>query len=82
MQQGQLRAHRSSVVIDAMLTRACGNSEQVTVEDLSINGCAVRGWLRRDDQVILTVPRLGTFAATVRWARNGRAGLQFERARP
>lgn len=76
------RPNRSSVTIDARLTRACGNSEQVIVENLSIDGCAIRGWFKPEEQVILTLPRIGTFDASVRWARGGRAGLRFARARP
>lgn len=82
MRQESIRSNRSSVTIDARLTRACGNSEQVIVEDISIDGCAIRGWFKPDEHVTLTLPRLGTFNASVRWARGGRAGLKFERVRP
>ena len=80
--QAALRPTRSTVSFEADLTRACGNNEQVTVEDLSIDGCAVRGWFLAGEQVVLKLPRLGTFAASVRWARGGRAGLRFDRNRP
>lgn len=81
MRHERLRPNRTSVTIDARLTRACGNSEQVIVEDLSIDGCAIRGWFKPEERVTLTLPRLGTFEAIVRWARGGKAGLRFERAR-
>jgi hypothetical protein len=73
------RPHRSHVRIDARLTRACGNSEVVAVEDLSIDGCSVRGWFQAGEKVTLALPRIGSFAADVRWASRGRAGLRFDR---
>lgn len=73
------RTNRSAVAMEAELVRACGNKEAIAVEDLSIDGCSVRGWFIEGDRVTIRLPRIGQFAASVRWAARGRAGLRFER---
>lgn len=74
------RATRNPVAMDALLTRQGGRPQTVQVEDFSIDGCCVRGYFTVGERVELRLPRVGGFAADVRWARRGFAGLRFERA--
>jgi hypothetical protein len=76
------RVSRSRVNMEATLTLASGGMRNVVVEDLSIDGACVRGYLKAGESVSLRLPRIGTFHAAVSWAQGGRAGLKFVRARP
>lgn len=73
------RNNRSSVALQALLSRVPGASETVAVEDISIDGCRIRGYFRVGEQVSLKLPKIGRFTARVRWARGGKAGLKFDR---
>jgi len=75
------RTTRSRVNMAAVMTLADGGLRDVVVEDLSIDGACVRGYLRVGDAVAITLPRIGTFHAAVCWARGGRAGLRFANTR-
>jgi hypothetical protein len=68
-----------------LLTRARVSVRQgykplaATLTDISPRGCRLRptGTLTRDNALALTIEGLGMRAATVRWTREGEAGLQF-----
>jgi hypothetical protein len=75
----RLRATRNRVILSAMLTRHGGGMQDVALEDLSIDGCCVRGYFNVGERVELCLPRMGCFVADVRWARRGFAGLRFDR---
>jgi hypothetical protein len=68
--------------MESTLTLASGGSQNVLVEDLSIDGACVRGYLRVGEIVSLHLPRIGTLQAAVCWARGGRAGIRFARPKP
>lgn len=52
----------------------------VQLVDLSSRGCKVRSnnGLHPGDEVLLCVPGKGQLGCTVRWSRNGLAGLEFD----
>jgi hypothetical protein len=77
--QTRPRHNRSSVELKAELSRVVGASETVEVQDISIDGCCVRGYFRVGESVTLRLPKIGGFSARVCWARGGRAGLKFHR---
>lgn len=56
----------------------------VTILDLSYDGCKIETALALSagQHVELTVPRLGSLTAYVRWYSNGKAGLSFGTDRP
>lgn len=74
------RPNRNAVDIDAVLTRANGGTQGVSVDDLSLDGCRVSGNYRIGDEVKLKLPRIGELRAQVRWSLLGRAGLRFIRS--
>ena len=71
------RPARNPVSLTALVTRGSGGSQDVPVDDLSLDGCRVSGHFRIGDTVKLKLPRIGELDAQVRWATPGRAGLRF-----
>lgn len=73
---------RSIVTItNARFRTPGGSSDNVTVDDLSIEGFRVRWQYRLDPgtRVWITLPKLGILAAIVRWNRDFELGCEFER---
>lgn len=73
------RRVRRPVSLRAFATRADGTVLDLTLTDLSYDGCAVdcAAGLVAGEQLELAVNRRGSIAATVRWAAAGKAGLAF-----
>jgi hypothetical protein len=73
------RRERRPVTLKAFATRADGSIVELTISDLSHDGCGVLSpvVLRSGEQLDLAVARRGTTPALVRWYGSGRAGLTF-----
>lgn len=73
------RRERRPVDLRAYATRADGQVVELTLTDLSYDGCGVdqAGELVRGELVSLSVARRGTTPAVVRWVEGDRAGLVF-----
>lgn len=78
------RRERRQVSLRAYVVRGDGSSSEVLVLDLSYEGCGVETplVLKAGEQVKLSVLRRGAIDATVRWCRNGKAGLVFAAEEP
>ena len=74
------RPTRRPVEFPAHLVLAGGMVVDVRVVDLSYDGCQIDapGVLFEGDKVQLSVGGRGMIEATIRWCKNGRAGLKFE----
>ena len=74
-----LRRERRPVSLSAVGTRPDGSTVEMTVVDLSPDGCGVlcSGALFAGERLNVAVLRRGSTGAVVRWAANGRAGLSF-----
>jgi hypothetical protein len=73
------RRERRPTSLSAYATRQDGSVVELTVVDLSADGCGVLCpcELHAGERLNLAVLRRGTTGATVRWADGGRAGLSF-----
>ena len=78
-QSSRAREHRRTVVLPAHVLCANGEITSVEVLDLSYDGCSVETpvELPEGSTVKLSVSRLGTHDAQVRWYADGKAGLAF-----
>ena len=74
------RRVRRPVALPARATRQDGATVDVTLTDLSFDGCAVdcTAALVAEERLELSVNGRGSIAATVRWAAAGKAGLAFD----
>ena len=70
---------RRPASLGAFATRKDGSVVEMTVVDLSIDGCGVLcpTHLDKGEMLNLAVLRRGTVGAVVRWSEGGRAGLSF-----
>jgi len=73
------RRERRPTSLSAYATRKDGTVVEMTVVDLSSDGCGVfcPSPLEKGEPLNLAVLRRGTAAAVVRWSEGGRAGLSF-----
>lgn len=73
------RSERRVVNLHGFLALENGSASQVTVLDMSYEGCriATSVELSEGQKVKLAVLRRGAIDATVRWAKDGQAGLVF-----
>src|SRR4051812_47838131 len=73
------RRERRPVTLAAAATREDGSLVDLTVVDLSYDGCGVISTesLAPGEQLSLSVLRRGGTPVTVRWAEGTRAGLSF-----
>jgi hypothetical protein len=78
---GQIkRAPRVDTRFSTKLTDSDGNTIDVTVIDISREGCRLQttdGLLRIGENVQIEVPKHGTFPAQIRWALGNEAGAVF-----
>ena len=78
---GQIkRAPRVDTKFSTKLTDSDGNTIDVTVIDISREGCRLQtsdGLLRIGENVQIEVPKHGNFAAQIRWALGNEAGAVF-----
>jgi hypothetical protein len=74
------RQVRRPVSLCGFATREDGSVIEVTLTDLSYDGCAINcpASFATGEKLLLSVNRRGSLAATVRWAGPGKAGLAFE----
>lgn len=73
------RRERRPTSLSAYATRQDGTVVEMTVVDLSSDGCGVLcpSPLQKGEPLNLAVLRRGTAGAVVRWSEGGRAGLSF-----
>ena len=73
------RADRDLVSLDGQARLADGREVEVSVTDLSIEGCRIRSdeTLRIGESITLNVAPLAGVEATVRWELCGTAGVRF-----
>src|SRR5881628_2773522 len=73
------REKRRLVTLAAQAIRADGSVVDLTISDLTRDGCGVAGPvdLRTGEPIELTIANRGTTTAVVRWSAAGRAGLIF-----
>lgn len=78
------RRERRQVSMRAFVVRGDGTSSEVLILDLSYDGCGIETpiALRAGEQVKLSVLRRGAIETTVRWCRDGKAGLIFASEQP
>lgn len=78
------RRERRPVTLAAFATREDGSLVEMTVVDLSYDGCGVISTDRLDacERLSLSVLRRGSTPVTVRWADGARAGLSFAHVTP
>ena len=73
------RAERRRVSMDGHVLLPGGVAHEVTVTDLSYEGCGIETAARLEpgQAIKLSVLRRGAVDAEVRWFKNGKAGLGF-----
>lgn len=73
------RPPRREMVHESYVLRAGGQKIGVELLDFSADGCCIAapGYLWRNEDVKLFLPWRGAVDATVRWCREGKAGLAF-----
>jgi hypothetical protein len=73
------RRERRAVTLTAFATREDGSIVDVTITDVSYDGCGVicDESLSAGEQLKISVVRRGVAVATVRWVDGSRAGLTF-----
>jgi hypothetical protein len=78
------RRERRPVSLRSFVVREDGSSSEALLLDLSYDGCGIEtpAALRSGEAVKLTVLRRGAMDATVRWCKDGKAGLVFETREP
>lgn len=78
------RRERRATHLRAHATREDGSTVEVTLTDLSYDGCGIDSAepLRAGELVKLAVQRRGTVTAVVRWAAGTKAGLVFAEQPP
>ena len=67
---------QQTVELDGKVIRR-GAEYPTTVTNLSLDGCGLLGHFAIAEKVEVRIGKLGLFAAQVRWAFNGRAGVKF-----
>ncbi len=74
------RRDRRPVTLAACATREDGSLIEMTITDLSYDGCKVltAAALAAGERLSLSVLRRGALPATVRWCTDGKAGLAFD----
>jgi hypothetical protein len=73
------RKDRDGVAIDAVVHRGDGSKKNVTLSNLSPDGCRIEsdGDFRIGEHVRIAIPSMGKMSAQVRWALPGSAGAKF-----
>ena len=73
------RAERRRVRMNGHVLLPGGITHEITVSDLSYEGCGIEvdAWLEPGTPLKLSVLRRGAIDAEVRWAKQGKAGLGF-----
>ena len=79
------RAPRAIVDVEAMVISSRGESALMSIGNVSLHGCNIRGdaaWLRIGSFVGVGLGREKPLQAIVRWLRDSSAGLEFMRPIP
>lgn len=79
------REHRVPVSASAMVVSNQTELQPLTIADLSRHGCRLEGdctALRPGQFITIKIDTFDRLAAIVRWADEGRAGMEFTRALP
>ena len=63
--------------LEAAVTRSDGSTVTSEVSDLSLDGCCLEGTFLIGEEIQVTIPRIGTHAAQIRWSVMGRTGARF-----
>lgn len=59
--------------------RSGSEIEPAVFENVSRQGCCILGDFEIGECLVVTLPKIGTVGAQVRWSIGGRAGLRFDR---
>jgi len=75
----EIRGERRAVTLNAFARRTDGTSVELTIVELSFDGCGVLCDvdLRPGEPLDLSIARRGVTPVVVRWCTDGRAGLAF-----
>lgn len=79
---GRRELPRHSTWVPGELRTGRGRPYSVEVVDLSESGCRINersAWLRAPSEVTIRIGALESLDATIRWVRDGQAGLEFRR---
>lgn len=76
----RLRSERREKRLMGFARRGESGVEPAIFENVSDEGCCIRGEFRIGECLVITLPKVGTVGAQVRWSLGGRAGLRFDRA--
>jgi hypothetical protein len=71
------RRRRHAVRLEAAVTRDGGQVVTSSVTDLSLEGCCLTGTFLIGEEIQVTIPRIGTHSAQIRWSFMDRAGARF-----
>ena len=71
------RRQRHAVRLEALVTRDGGAVVTCDVSDLSLDGCCLTGTFRIGEEIQMTIPRIGTHVAQIRWSFMDRSGARF-----
>lgn len=71
------RRQRHAVQLEAAVTRSDGSIVTSSVSDLSLDGCCLTGTFRIGEEIWVTIPRIGTHKAQIRWSFLDRSGVRF-----
>lgn len=76
----QPRSPRIAKRLQGFARRSSYGVEPAVFENVSEQGCCIRGDFKIGECFVVTLPKIGTVGAQVRWAIGGRAGLRFDSA--
>lgn len=74
----QPRSPRVAKRLQGFASRSGYGVEPAVFENVSEQGCCIIGDFKIGECFVVTLPKIGTFGAQVRWAIGGRAGLRFD----
>ncbi|MEO7364717.1 MAG: PilZ domain-containing protein [Sphingomicrobium sp.] len=63
--------------LEAAVARSDGSVVESRVSDLSLEGCCLTGSFPIGELIQVTIPRVGTHVAQIRWSFMDRSGARF-----
>lgn len=74
-----VRSDRSGKRLSGFARRSGFGVEPALFDNVSEQGCCIVGEFKIGECLVVTLPKVGTVGAQVRWSIGGRAGLRFDR---